>query len=56
MEPRNLIFDLNEDDSQKVRTSYARTTARPSFKEASLAEIFDPINNTFFIGNCMKKF
>ena len=47
----NLIFDLNEDGSQKVRTSYARTTARPSFKEASLAEIFDPINNTFFIGN-----
>ena len=47
----NLIFDLNEDGSQKVRTSYTRTTARPSFKEASLAEIFDPINNTFFIGN-----
>ena len=47
----NLIFDLNEDGSKKVRTSYARTTARPSFKEASLAEIFDPINNTFFIGN-----
>jgi len=47
----NLIFDLNEEGSQKVRTSFARTTARPSFKEASLAEIFDPINNTFFIGN-----
>ena len=47
----NLIFDLNESGSQKVRTSFARTTARPSFKEASLAEIFDPINNTFFIGN-----
>jgi hypothetical protein len=47
----NLIFDLNEEGSQKIRTSYARTTARPSFKEASLAEIFDPINNTFFIGN-----
>lgn len=47
----NLIFDLNESGSQKIRTTYARTTARPSFKEASLAEIFDPINNTFFIGN-----
>ena len=47
----NLIFDLNEEGSQKIRNSYARTTARPSFKEASLAEIFDPINNTFFIGN-----
>lgn len=47
----NLIFDLNENQSQKIRTSYSRTTARPSFKEASLAEIFDPINSTFFIGN-----
>jgi hypothetical protein len=47
----NLIFDLDEDASKKIRTSYSKTTARPSFKEASLAEIFDPINNTFFIGN-----
>ncbi len=47
----NLIFDLNEEADQKIRASYSRTTARPSFKEASLAEIFDPINSTFFIGN-----
>lgn len=47
----NLIFDLDEDADNKIRASYARTTARPSFKEASLAEIFDPISNTFFIGN-----
>ncbi|QNJ97717.1 TonB-dependent receptor [Constantimarinum furrinae] len=47
----NLIFDLNEEADKKIRTSYSRTTARPSFKEASLAEIFDPINSTFFIGN-----
>ncbi len=47
----NLIFDLNEEESSKVRASFARTTARPSFKEASLAEIFDPINSTIFIGN-----
>ncbi len=47
----NLIFDLNEDANKKIRASYSRTTARPSFKEASLAEIFDPINSTFFIGN-----
>lgn len=47
----NLIFDLNEDGDQKIRTSFARTTARPSFKEASLAEIFDPISSTTFIGN-----
>ncbi len=47
----NLIFNLNEDGNQKIRTSFARTTARPSFKEASLAEIFDPISSTTFIGN-----
>jgi hypothetical protein len=42
---------LNEDANKKIRTSYSRTTARPSFKEASLAEIFDPISSTTFIGN-----
>ncbi|OAB80465.1 TonB-dependent receptor [Cochleicola gelatinilyticus] len=47
----NLIFNLNEEGDTKIRTSYARTTARPSFKEASLAEIFDPISSTTFIGN-----
>lgn len=47
----NLILDLNEDGNKKIRTSYSRTTARPSFKEASLAEIFDPISSNFFIGN-----
>lgn len=29
----NLIFDLNEEESSKVRASYARTTARPSLKK-----------------------
>lgn len=47
----NFIFDLDEDGNNKIRTSYARTTARPSFKEASLVEIFDPISSTTFIGN-----
>lgn len=47
----NLIFDVNEDGNKKIRTSFSRTTARPSFKEASLAEIFDPISSTTFIGN-----
>ena len=47
----NLIFDLNEDGNKKIRTSYSRTTARPSFKEASAVQIFDPISSTFFIGN-----
>ncbi|MBW2938557.1 outer membrane beta-barrel protein [Aureisphaera sp. CAU 1614] len=47
----NLIFDLQEDESQKIRASYSKTTARPSFKEASIAEIFDPISSNTFIGN-----
>lgn len=47
----NLIFDLNEEGDEKIRASYARTTARPSFREASLAEIFDPISSNTFIGN-----
>ncbi len=47
----NLIYDLDEDASRKIRISISRTTARPSFKEASIAEIFDPVSSTFFIGN-----
>ncbi len=47
----NLIYDLNEEGSTKLRATYARTTARPSFKEASIAEIFDPLTNRIFIGN-----
>ncbi|MGB3592092.1 MAG: outer membrane beta-barrel protein [Nonlabens sp.] len=47
----NLIYDLNEAGDYKMRGSYSRTTARPSFREASEAEIFDPISNFFFIGN-----
>lgn len=45
----NLIYSPN--DKSNVRASYYRTTARPSFKEASTAVIADPINETFFIGN-----
>ncbi len=47
----NLIYDLNERQDFKLRGSYARTTARPSFKEASAAQIVDPILGTTFIGN-----
>ncbi len=47
----NLIYNLKEEGNKKIRLSYSRTTARPSFKEASLAEIFDPVSSTFFIGN-----
>jgi len=45
----NLIYSLS--DKSNLRTSYSRTTARPSFKEASVAQIFDPITNRLFIGN-----
>ena len=45
----NLIYGLN--DNINLRMSYSRTTARPSFKEASKSQIFDPITNRLFIGN-----
>lgn len=45
----NLIYGLN--DNSNLRLSYSRTTARPSFKEASKSQIFDPITNRLFIGN-----
>ena len=45
----NLVYALN--DNSNLRTSYAKTIARPSFKESSNAEIYDPTNDTFFIGN-----
>ncbi|WP_412561819.1 TonB-dependent receptor domain-containing protein [Winogradskyella sp. MIT101101] len=45
----NIIYAVN--DNTNLRTSYSRTTARPSFKEASVAQIFDPITGRLFIGN-----
>lgn len=45
----NFIYAAT--DKSNVRLSYSRTTARPSFKEASIAQIFDPISNRTFIGN-----
>lgn len=45
----NLIYELN--DNANLRLAYYKTTARPSFKEASIAEIFDPLSNLVFIGN-----
>ena len=45
----NFIYTLKE--KQNIRLSYSLTTARPSFKEASIAEIYDPLSNLFFIGN-----
>jgi len=45
----NLIYGLN--DETNIRGSYGRTTARPSFKEASIAQIYDPITTITFNGN-----
>ena len=45
----NFIYSLKED--KNLRLAYSLTTARPSFKEASIAEIYDPLSNLFFIGN-----
>lgn len=47
----NLIYEFNESGNTKLRGSYSKTTARPSFKEASIAEIFDPLTGRIFIGN-----
>ncbi len=49
----NLTYKLS--DRTNLRFSYARTTARPSFKEASIAEIYDPLSNSTFIGNIFLK-
>lgn len=45
----NLIYAL--DEQTNLRASFSRTTARPSFKESSTAQIFDPITERYFIGN-----
>ena len=44
----NLIYSLN--DKQNIRFSYSNTTARPSLKELSYAQIYDPISGQTFIG------
>jgi outer membrane receptor protein involved in Fe transport len=45
----NLIYSPTENSN--LRVSYSRTTARPSFKESSSAQIFDPITERYFLGN-----
>ena len=45
----NIIYSLT--DNTNIRGSFSRTTARPSFKEASKSQIFDPITGRLFIGN-----
>lgn len=45
----NFIYSVDEDTN--IRASYSMTTARPSFKENSAANIYDPITERFFVGN-----
>jgi hypothetical protein len=45
----NFIYKINENSN--FRTSYSLTTARPSFKEASKAQIYDAITDRLYIGN-----
>jgi TonB-dependent receptor len=45
----NLTYELMAD--MNLRLSYSKTLARPSFKEISSAQIYDPVTNRTFIGN-----
>ncbi len=44
-----LVYNLQE--NMNIRASATRTVARPSFREISIAQIFDKIQNNFFEGN-----
>ncbi len=48
----NIIYNLS--DKQNIRASYSQTIARPSFKEMSFAEIFDPISGRVFVGGLFR--
>ncbi|NQV51617.1 MAG: TonB-dependent receptor [Flavobacteriales bacterium] len=45
----NLVFELSE--KMNLRAGASQTLARPSFKEKSIAQIYDPITKRTFIGN-----
>jgi hypothetical protein len=44
----NFVYAVNK--KQNVRFSVAKTIARPSFKELSYAEIYDPLTSRTFVG------
>ncbi|PSR05827.1 MAG: hypothetical protein BRD49_03660, partial [Bacteroidetes bacterium SW_10_40_5] len=48
----SMTYELTP--NQNFRAAYSRTIARPSFKEASKATIFDPITSRTFIGGFVK--
>ena len=45
------LFSRESKEMSNLRFSLSRTIARPSFKEKSIAQIFDPVTSTTFIGN-----
>ena len=45
----NLVYAITENTN--LRGSFNRTLARPSFKEKSIAQIYDPLSNRTFVGN-----
>lgn len=45
----NLVYSVSK--TMNLRGSYGRTLARPSFKEKSSAQIYDPITRRFYNGN-----
>lgn len=45
----NLVYSVV--NNHNLRLSYSRTTARPSFKEISVIQIYDPLTDTRFVGN-----
>ena len=45
----SVVYTLFKDFN--IRVNYSRTLARPSFKEKSLAQIYDPVTQRTFIGN-----
>ncbi len=45
----NLVYSLG--NSMNLRGAFSKTLARPSFKEASIAQIYDAISDRTFIGN-----
>lgn len=48
----NFVYSVTE--KQNLRLSATKTTARPSFKELSYAEIYDPISSRTFIGGLFR--
>lgn len=49
----NLVYAVKDSlfETMNIRASYAQTLARPSFREKSIAQIYDPIQGRRYNGN-----